>query len=85
VTKIKKGIDVKIKRAIIYHIFSLNQQARLPIYSGNAYNVYCTVSSGASCKRGWDVEFDIFPLDNNTVKSITRQKLVVLEEGEEEP
>jgi hypothetical protein len=85
VTKIKKGVRVNITWASIYHISSLDQQAKLPMTSGNTYNVYGTVSHGASGKRGWDVQFDVFPLDNNTVKIITREKLVVLEEGEEEP
>jgi hypothetical protein len=81
VTNIKKGVHVNITWVSIYHICLPDQQAKLPISRDSTYNVYGIVSHGASGKRGWDVQFDIFPLDNDTVKSITRQKFVVLEEG----
>jgi hypothetical protein len=38
---------------------------------------------GASGQRGWDVQFDIFPQEDHTVKSLTRSKIVVVEKREE--
>jgi hypothetical protein len=39
---------------------------------------------GASGRRGWDVQFDVFPQEDHTVKSLTRSKIVVVEKGGEE-
>jgi hypothetical protein len=35
-------------------------------------------------RRGWDVQFDIFPLENHTIKSIDRKKLITVPSDEEE-
>jgi hypothetical protein len=69
----------------IYQFCSPDLQARLTTTHGNTYNVYGTVNQGASGNRGWDAQFDMFSLKNNTVKCITRQNLVMLEEGYDEP
>jgi hypothetical protein len=80
--KIKKGVRIKITRDRLYHICALDQQARLPTSSGNSYNVYGTVIQGSSGKRGWDVQFDVSPLENHTVKNVSRNKIVVLSDDD---
>jgi hypothetical protein len=77
-------VRVNISRVSIYNICSPEQQAKLPTTLGNTYTVYITVSQRVSGKKGWDMQFDIFPFDNNTATSITRQTFLVLEEGDKE-
>jgi hypothetical protein len=84
VTKIKKGVCVEVQRQVLYHICSGAQQAKLPTNVGNSYNVYGTVMHGASGRRGWDVQFDVFPQEDHNAKSLTRLKIVVVEKGGEE-
>jgi hypothetical protein len=40
--------------------------------------------AGSSVRRGWDVQFDIFPLENNTIKNIDSRKLITVPSDEEE-
>jgi hypothetical protein len=80
--KIKKVVRIKITRNRLYHICAPDQQARLPTSAGNSYNVYGAVIQGSSGKRGWDVQFDVFPLENHTVKNVSRNKIVVLSDGD---
>jgi hypothetical protein len=40
--------------------------------------------AGLSGRRGWDVQFDIFPLENHTIKNIDRKKLITVASDEEE-
>jgi hypothetical protein len=82
--KIRKGVRVKVQRQVLYHLCSRAQQAKLPKNGGNSYNVYGTVLHGASGRRGWDIQLDVFTQEDHTVKSLTRSKIVVLEKGEEE-
>jgi hypothetical protein len=75
---------VKVQRQVLYHLCSRAQQAKLPTNVGNSYTVYGTVMHGASGRRGWDVQFGVFPQEVHTVKSLTRSKIVVVEKGGEE-
>jgi hypothetical protein len=84
VTKIKKGVCVKVQHQVLYCLFSRAQQAKLPINVGSSYKVYGTVMHGASGRRGWDVQFDVFPQESHTVKSLTRSNIGVVEKGGEE-
>jgi hypothetical protein len=46
--------------------------------------IYSTFISGSSGRRGWDVQFAIFPLDNHTIKIIDRKKLIIAASDEDE-
>jgi hypothetical protein len=81
--KIKKGSQVKIQRSLLYHIAKPVQRVSMPSSEANTYNISGTIINGNSSK-GWVVQFDIFPWDNNIVRYITRSKLTVLENDEEE-
>jgi hypothetical protein len=82
--KIKKGCRVKIIRRNVYHIASAGQRKKIPDDVGNSYNIYGTVVAGSPGRRGWDVQFDIFPLENHTIKNIDRKKLITVPSDEEE-
>jgi hypothetical protein len=82
--KVKKGVRIKITRDRLYHICAPDQQARMPTSACNSYNVYGTVIQGSSGKRGWDIQFDVFSLENHTVKNVSRDKIVVLSDGDAE-
>jgi hypothetical protein len=82
--KIKKGCRVKIIQHNVYHIASAGQRKTIPDYVGNSYNIYGTVVAGLSGRRGWDVQFNIFPLENHTIKNIDRKKLITVPSDEEE-
>jgi hypothetical protein len=84
VTKIKKGVRVKLQHQVLYHLCSRAQQAKLPTNVGNSYNVYGTVMHGDSGQCGWDVQFDVLTKEYHTVKSLTRSKIDVVEKGGEE-
>jgi hypothetical protein len=81
--KIKKGCWVKIQRSFLYHIAKPVQWVIMPGSEANTYNICCTIINGNSSK-GWDVQFDLFPLEDNIVRYSTRTKLTVLEKDEEE-
>jgi hypothetical protein len=82
--KIKKGCRVKIIRRNFYHIYSAGQLMKIPDDVGNSYNTYGTVVAGSLSRMGWDVQFDIFPLENHTIKNIDRKKLITVASDEEE-
>jgi hypothetical protein len=84
VTKIKKGVRVKVQHQVLYHICSHAQQVKLPTNVDNSYNMYRAVMHGASGQCGWDVQFDVFPQEDHTVKNLTPSKIVVVEKREEE-
>jgi hypothetical protein len=84
VIKIKKGCRVKIIRHDVYHIDSAGQRKKIPDDVGNSYIIYGTVVAGSSGRRGWDVQFDIFPLENHTINNIDRKKLITVPSDEEE-
>jgi hypothetical protein len=75
---------VKVQRQVLYRLCSHAQQAKLPTNVGNSYNMYGTVMHGAYRRRWWDVQFNVFPEEDHTVKSLNRSKIVVVEKGEEE-
>jgi hypothetical protein len=84
VVKIKKGCRVKIVRRNFYHISSAGQRKKIPDDDGNSYKIYGTDVAGSSGKRGWDVQFDVFPLNDHTSKSIDRQKLINVPSNEDD-
>jgi hypothetical protein len=84
IVKIKKGCRVKIIRRNVYHIFSARQRKKIQDNVGNSYNIYGTGVAGSLARRGWDVQFDIFPLENHTIKNIGRNKLITVPSDEEE-
>jgi hypothetical protein len=82
--KINEGVRIKITHDRLYNICASDQQARLPTSAGNSYNVYGTVIQGSSGKCGRDVQFYVFPLENHTVKKVSRNKIAVLSDGDAE-
>jgi hypothetical protein len=82
--KIKKGCRVKIIHRNVYHIASAGARTKIPYNVGNSYNIYGPVVAGSSGRTGWDVQFDIFPLENHTIKNIDRKKLITVASDEEE-
>jgi hypothetical protein len=82
--KIKNGCRVKIIRRNVYHIASAGQRMKIPCNVGNSYSIYGTVVAGSLGRRGWDVQFDIFPLENHTIKNIDRKKMITVASDEEE-
>jgi hypothetical protein len=77
-------VRIKVTRDILYHICAPDQHAWLPTSAGNSYNVYGTVIQGSSGKHDWDIQFDVFPLDNHNVKNVSRNKIIVLSDGDAE-
>jgi len=54
---------------------------------GNSYPYFGVVVSGGgnqSAKKGWDVCFDVLPIDKNIIENMTWSKLSMLMPGDEE-
>lgn len=87
-TRIGVGKRVKIERRNLYHILSTDsQRACLPHGVSADYLYFGTVVSGGGTKtirKGWDVKFDVLPMEENIIKNITRSKLSVLAPFDEE-
>jgi hypothetical protein len=82
-TKIRKR--VKITHSQLYHILVSNdQQNAIPKNLQNKFLFFGTVISIGKGKSTWNVKLDILPTNNNVVNNITRTKLTVVEDGEEE-
>jgi hypothetical protein len=81
--KIKKGVRVQLQRHQLWHIFSIEQRKKNRDM-GSSFNIFGTVVFGTSGMRGWDVQFDIFPLNDAVCKHIGRERLNVVEVGAEE-
>ena len=79
---------MKIERRNLYHILSTDsQRACLPHGVSADYLYFGTVVSGRGTKtirKGWDVKFDVLPMEENIIKNITRSKLSVLAPFDEE-
>jgi hypothetical protein len=80
---IKKGSRVKIQLSLLYHIANPTQRVAMPSSEAKTSNIVGTIMNSSSSK-GWDVQFDIFSLEDNIVRYITRTKLTVLEKEKED-
>ena len=75
---------VKSQRKQLFHILETEaQRASLSSEVGNTYNYYGKVVGGNSFK-GWNVQFDLLPHNDNIIKQISQTKLVVVSPNEEE-
>jgi hypothetical protein len=45
---------------------------------GNSYNIYGMLVFGASGRRGWDLQFDIFPLNEAVCNHIGGERMNVV-------
>jgi hypothetical protein len=83
--KIKVRKRVKIPRFQLYHILQSDEQrAVIPKDIPNKYLFFGTVVSRGKNKNSWNVKWDALPASDNVVQNITRTKLIVVEDGEEE-
>jgi hypothetical protein len=74
---------VKVTHGDIFHVLSPNQQQFIPHDIGNSHPLFGKVIGGGvnkSAKKGWDIELDILPCDDNKVMNV----LSVLATGEDE-
>jgi hypothetical protein len=83
--KIKIRRRVKMGRFQLYHILTSDEQRKMiPKDIPNKHNFFGTVVSRGNNKSSWNVRFDILPLDQNVIQNISRTKLTVVNDGEEE-
>jgi len=87
-TQIGIGKRVKIKREQLYHILATQSQRDChPHGVPLDFNYFGTVVSGGgskTAKKGWDISFNILPVEDNIVLNITRSKLTLVAPGEDE-
>jgi hypothetical protein len=60
------------------------QRQSIPKDAPNKYMFFGTVISRGKGKNTWNVKWDTLPMQSNVIKNITRRKLTIIEEGEEE-
>ena len=83
--KIKVRKRVKITRSQLYHVLQSEEQRNcIPKDIPNKYKFFGTVVSRGKGKSSWNVKFDVLPVNQNVVQNITRTKLIVVEDNEEE-
>jgi hypothetical protein len=81
------GKSVKVTHGDIFHVLSPNQQRFIPQDIGNSPPLFGKVIGGGwnkSAKKGWEIELDILPCDDNKVLNVSQSKLSVLAPGEDE-
>jgi hypothetical protein len=86
-TRIGLGKRIEVTRGDIFHVLSSNQRQHIPQDIGNSHPLFGKVVGGGrnkTAKKGWDIELDILPMDENKVMNVTRSKLSVLDPGEDE-
>ena len=84
VNKIKKGSRVKTTRSKLYQVLvSDKQRESISPELPNSALFYGYVTKGSSGK-GWTVKWDDLPHDDNEVQDMKRQRITVVNEGEEE-
>jgi hypothetical protein len=82
---IKIRTRVKIPRFQLFHILESDEQrSSIPKDIPNKYMFFGTVVSRGKGKSSWNVKFDVLPIHQNIVHNITRTKLTVVDDGEEE-
>ena len=83
-TRIGLKVRVKTQRQHLYHILITDSQRKsLSTEVGNTYNYYGRVVGGNSFK-GWNVQYDLLPHNDNIIKGISRTKLSLVGPDEEE-
>ena len=83
-TRIGLGSRVKTTRSKLYHVLQTDAQRDcLPSTQANSHNFFGIVVGGTS-QKGYDVQFDALPMDENIVQAYTRTKLTVVAKDEEE-
>jgi hypothetical protein len=82
--KIKKGSRCNIHRNFLYHIAKESQCVSVPSSQATTYNMYGTIVNCNSSK-GWDVQFGIFSLEENMLRYINRNKIMVMDSREDSP
>ena len=76
---------MKIPRFQLFHILESDEQrAVIPKDIPNKHMFFGTVVARGRSKNSWNVKWDILPVNNNIIQNITRTKLAVVEDGEEE-
>lgn len=83
--KIKIRRRVKIPRSQLYHILVTDEQRKMiPKDIPNKFNFFGTVVSRGKNKSSWNVKWDVLPESDNIINNISRSKLTVVADGEEE-
>jgi hypothetical protein len=83
--KIKVQKRVKIPRFQLFHILESDaQRDAIPKDTPNKHLFFGTVVARGRGKNSWNVKWDVLPINENIIKNITRTKLTVVEDGEEE-
>jgi len=83
--KIKIRRRVKIPRSQLYHILVTDEQRKMiPKNIPNKFFFFGTVVSHGKNKSSWNVKWDVLPESDNIIQNITRSKLIVVADGEEE-
>jgi hypothetical protein len=83
--KIKMQRRVKMSHFQLYHMLVTDEQwQKIPKEIPNKYNFFGTVVSWGKNKSSWNVKWDVLPVNDNMINNISRSKLSVVEDGEEE-
>jgi hypothetical protein len=83
--KIKVQRRLKMSRFQLYHMLVTDEQRhKIPKDIPNKYNFISTVVSQGKNKSSWNVKWDVLPVNNNVINNISRSKLTIVEDGEEE-
>jgi len=74
-----------IPRSQLYHILVMDEQCKMiPKDIPNKFNFFGTVVSHGKNKSSWNVKWDFLPESDNIINNISRSKLTVVVDGEEE-
>jgi hypothetical protein len=69
----------------LYHILVTDDQQKIiPKDIPNKFQFFGTVVSQGKNKSSWNVKWDVLPESDNVIDNITRSKLTVMADGEEE-
>jgi hypothetical protein len=60
------------------------QRAVIPKYIPNKHMFFGPVVARGRSKNSWNVKWNILPVNHNIIENITRTKLAIVEDGEEE-
>ncbi len=81
----KKRQRVKIPWSQLYHILVTDDQWKIiPKDIPNEFQFFGTVVSWGNKKSSWNVNWDVLPESDNVIYNISRSKLTVMADGEEE-
>jgi hypothetical protein len=81
--KIKKWVKIALFQ--LYHILECDAQHDcIPKNVPNKHMFFGTVVARGKSKNTWNVKWGILPQNNNIVRNITRTKLTIVKDGEEE-